>query len=767
MDRKYKGRREDLRLLTGQGRYSGDWNLPGQLHGVFLRSDRAHAVLRSIETKAALEAPGVVAVLTGRDVVEARHGSLPTFLRAPGRGGMQIRVPHRHALAYERVCYVGQEVALVVAQTAAQAQDAAERIEVGYEELPVVLDPEQALAPGSPVIHAVAPDNVCYDYEYGDEAKTNAAFARAARVARVALELQRMSGNPMEPKAALAAWDAQTDTYHLYSPTQGLSLTLHALNTVMGVPRERLRVHAQDVGGGFGIRTDAYAEYIALLLASRKLGRPVKWVSSRSETFLSDYHARAAKLIGELALDGDGTFLGMRIRWIVDNGAYNSMPGPLINSINPSTHMVNAYRIPALHGRHTLVFTNTTPTTAYRGAGRPNVSYLVERLVEEAAREAGIDRIELRRRNMIPKDAFPYTTPVGSIYDSGDPPGELDEAVRLSEWSTFEARRAEAKRRGRLRGIGCAAFIEPSGAGAVPKEEAVIKFGESGNALVYVLAGPSGQGHETVYPEVVGEVFGMDPEKITLRASDPDGPALVGEGTIGSRSMMSHGGAAVAAAREVVKKGMQLAAKDLEVASNDLEFADGRYHVKGTDVSISLEDLIAKHAGKGEHPLDSRAEIPLPKSFPGGVHVAEVEIDPETGTTEILRYTAVDDVGRIINHVLLEGQMHGAIVQGIGQVLNENAVYDDAGQLLAGSFMDYEMPRADGAPREYRLADHSVPSPTNPLGAKGAGEAGTIGAVPAVANAVIDALRPLGIHHLDQPYTPDRLWRAIRAAKSF
>jgi aerobic carbon-monoxide dehydrogenase large subunit len=492
----------------------------------------------------------------------------------------------------------------------------------------------------------------------------------------------------------------------------------------------------------------------------------VKWVSSRSETFLSDYHARAAKLIGELALDRDGTFLGMRVRWIVDNGAYNSMPGPLINSINPSTHMVNAYRIPALHGRHTLVFTNTTPTTAYRGAGRPNVSYLVERLVEEAAREAGIDRVELRRRNMIPKDAFPYATPVGSVYDSGDPPGELDAAVRASEWDSFEARRAESKRRGRLRGIGCAAFIEPSGAGAVPNEEAAIKWGDSGNALLYVLAGPSGQGHETVYPEVVGEVFGMDPEKITLRASDPDGPPLAGEGTIGSRSMMAHGGAAVAAAREVVKKGMELAAKDLEVASRDLEFVDGRYRIKGTDVSVSLEQLVKKHAGKGEHPLDARAGIPLPKSFPGGVHVAEVEIDPETGIVEIARYTAVDDVGRIINHVLLEGQMHGGIVQGLGQVVSENAVYDANGQLLAGSFMDYEMPRADGVPREYRLLDHSVPSPTNPLGAKGAGEAGTIGAVPAIANAVIDALRPLGIHHLDQPCTPDRVWRAIRDSKS-
>jgi aerobic carbon-monoxide dehydrogenase large subunit len=762
----YKGRREDLRLLTGRGQYASDWNLPDQLHGYFLRSDRAHAAVRSLATKPALQAPGVVAVLTGKDVIEAGFASAPTFLRAPGRGGMRIRMPHRHVLAHERVRYVGQEVALVVARTALQAQDAAELIEADYEELPAVVDAERALAPGAPQLYPDAPGNLCYDYEYGDEAKTNEAFARAAHVTRIELDAQRMLGNPMEPKAALAAWDPAADTYHLYSPTQGMSITLHALHTVMGVPREKLRVHARDVGGGFGIRTDAYPEYIALLLAARKLGRPVKWVSSRSETFLSDYHARAAKLTGELALGRDGSFLGLRIRWIVNGGAYLSMPGPLINTINPAAHAVNAYRIPALYGRHIIAFTNTTPSTAYRGAGRPNVSYLAERLVEEAARETGIDRVELRRRNLIGKDAFPYTTPVGSVYDSGDPPGELEEAIRRSEWSTFEARRAEAKRRGRLRGIGCAAFIEPAGGGTAPKEEAMIKFGESGNALVYLLAGPSGQGHETVYPEVVGEIFGMDPERITLRASDPDGPALVGEGTIASRSMMSHGGAAVAAAREVVKKGLELAAKDLEVAAKDLEFVNGRYRVKGTDISVSLERLAARHAGSKEHPLDARGEIPLPKSFPGGVHVAEVEIDPETGVIDVPRYTAVDDVGRIINHVLLEGQMHGGIVQGLGQVVNEHAIYDETtGQLLTGSFMDYEMPRADGAPREYRLVDHSVPSPANPLGAKGAGEAGTIGAVPAIANAVIDALRPLGIHHLDPPCTPDRVWRAIRDAK--
>src|SRR5258708_3999645 len=431
------------------------------------------------------------------------------------------------------------------------------------------------------------------------------------------------------------------------------------------------------------------------MLAAKMTGKPVKWTSSRSETFLSDYHGRAAKLTGELALDKEGLFLAIRIQWIVNAGAYLSTPGPLINTLPPGLHAINLYRMPPMYGRHRLALTNTTPTAAYRGAGRPNVCYLAERLVEEAARETGIDRLELRRRNLIPKEAFPYQTPhPHSIYDSGDPHGLLEEAVRHSEWSAFGPRRAQSQRRGKRRGIGCAVFIEPAGAGGAPKEQAMIKFGESGNALLYVLAGPSGQGHETVYPEVVGEALGMDPEKISLRASDPDGPHLVGEGTIGSRSMMAHGGA---------------------------------------------------------------LRIPT--------HVAEVEIAPETGVVQILDYTAVDDCGRIINHVLLDGQLHGGIAQGIGQVMGEHAVYDPAsGQLLTGTFMDYEIPRADGMP-DIRLHDRSIPSPGNPLGVKGAGEAGTTDGVPAGSNAGIDALRPLGIHHLDFPYTPDRVWHAIQAAK--
>jgi len=762
MSAKFKGRREDLRLVTGQGKYTSDWNLPGQLYAHFLRSDRAHAEIVSIDTKEAAKSPGVVAVFTGADTAKAGFKSTPNIAGYPGRGGVRIKVPHRDGLANARVRFVGQEVALVVATGALAAQDAAEKIAIEYRDLPVVVDAAEALATGAEQLYPDIPGNLCFDYEYGDEAKTAEAFSRAAHVTRVELDSQRMVGNPMEPKACLAAYDAAADRYDLYTSSQGLSLMRGSASGITGVPAEKIMVHAQDVGGGFGIRSDAYTEYCVAMLAAKSLGKPVKWTSTRSETFVSDYHGRAAKLVGELALDREGNFLAIRIQWFVNMGAYLSSPGALINTLPPGLHAVNLYRIPAMYGRHRLVLTNTTPTTAYRGAGRPNVCYLAERLVEEAAREMKIDRVELRRRNLIPKDAFPYQTPhPHSMYDSGDPPGLLDEALARGEWKTFESRRADARKRGKLRGIGCAVFVEPAGAGGAPKEEAMIKFGESGNALLYSLAGPSGQGHETVYPEVVGEALGIDPEKIVLRASDPRGPMLIGEGTIGSRSMMAHGGSLLVAAREVVKKGTELAAKDLEVAPTDLEFSKGRYRVKGTDISVGIEDLAKKHPGA----LDSRGDIPLPRSFPSGAHVAEVEIDPETGVVEILGYTAVDDCGRVINHVLLDGQLHGGIAQGIGQVMGEHAIYDrESGQLLTGTFMDYEMPRADGMP-DIRLYDRSIPSPGNPLGVKGAGEAGTTGAVPTVANAVIDALRHLGINTLDFPYTPDRVWHAIRGAK--
>ena len=749
---RFLGRREDDRLLTGKGRYTADWSLPGQLYGCFLRSDRAHAEIVS------LKKPQGVIVFTGEDTKDLK--TPPPMVKYPGRGGSMIKVPARDTLAHGRVRYVGQEVALAVADSPQAAQDAAERIEVEYRDLPVVVDADEALAPGAPQLHDDVPGNLCFDYEYGDEKRTEEALAAAAHVTRITLDSTRVSGVPMEPKACLAAYDPTTQIFDVYASSQGKGMMVPVLAVVLGVPAEKVRLHAWDVGGGFGIRSDAYPEYCALMFAARQLGRPVKWVGSRFESIVSDYHGRGAKLMGELGLDREGRFVALRVNWTVNAGARLSQPGPLINTLNPSTHAINAYRIPALYGRHRLALTNTTATTAYRGAGRPNVSYLVERLVDEAARETGVDRVELRRRNLIPRDAFPYKTPTGSTYDSGDPPGELEKAIRFSEWDTFAERKKISVAKGKLRGIGLSVFVEPSGGGASPKEEAMIKFGASGDAELHVLAGASGQGHETMLPQIVSEVFGMSSEKIVLKASDPNGPPLVGGGTVGSRTMMSHGGALFFVAKKVVEKGAELAARDLEVSPADVEFHEGKYKVKGTDLSLAFSEVVKRHWKE----LETKDSIPTPVAFPGGVHVAEVEIDPETGEIDLIRYTGVDDCGRVLNHALVDGQLHGGIVQGLGQVFMEQVVYDrQSGQLLTGTFMDYAMPRPEILKR-VELHDHSVPSPSNPLGVKGAGEAGTTGALPAVANAVIDALRPLGIHHLDFPYSADRVWRAIKAA---
>ncbi len=758
----FKGRREDHRLLTGQGRYAADWSLPGQVCGIFLRSDRAHAEIASIDIRAALASPGVLGVFHGEHLREAGFKSPRPNTNFKGRDGTVLKVPHRSALALGRVRFVGEPVALVVADTETAAQDAAERIAVEYRDLPVAVDAADALAAGAPQLHAEAPGNLAVEYEYGSRAPVDAAFASASRVVRMTLNAQRIAGSPMEPKSCLIAFDPRTGMHDVYMPTQGGAAIRAELAHVAGVPKEQFRVHARDVGGAFGVRNEIYPEFAAVLLAARSLGRPVKWVGTRAESIVSDHQGRGVTLGGELALDGDGNFLGMRVEWLVNLGAYCSNSGAFINTAaSPTSMAVNAYRTPAFHGMNRLVFTNTTPGTAYRGAGRPSVSYLIERLVDEAARQTGIDRIELRRRNLLPRDAFPYRTPTGSIYDSGDPPGLLAQVLQEADWSGFERRRAQAKARGRLRGIGCAIFIEPSGGAG--QEEIAIRFDGAGAVALYTLSGPSGQGHETVYPELVAGILGIGADDITLRYSDPDGPDLAGIGTFGSRSLISHGGALSVGAHEVVRKGLELAAKELEVAAADLVFEHGRYRVPGTDLSVGLQELARRHAGDGAHPLDTVARINTAAAFPSGAHVAEVEIDPETGALEVVSYVAVDDCGNIYNHTLVEAQLHGGLVQGIGQILGEHCVYDrDTGQLLTGTFMDYFMPRADCLPR-IAVHDRPIASPGNPLGAKGAGEAGTTGAVPTIANAVMDALAPLGIHRLEMPYTPDRVWAALDA----
>ncbi|HVV92005.1 MAG TPA: xanthine dehydrogenase family protein molybdopterin-binding subunit [Hyphomicrobiales bacterium] len=764
MSDRFEGRREDLRLITGRGRYTADWSLPGQAHAAFLRSPHAHAEIAAIDVAAARSMPGVLLVLAGDDLAAAGYKPAPPGMAPPGRDGKPLKNPPRPTLARDRVRFVGELVAMVVAETEGQAQDAVERIEVDFRPLPALVGVKAAAAPGAPELHAeVAPGNVALEYEYGDEAAAAAAFAGAAKVARVEVEAQRIAGNPMEPKAGLAAYDPASGMYDVYVPSQGVSGHPRALAHITGEPPEKFRVHSRDVGGGFGVRGEVAPEYACLVLAARRLGRPVKWVGSRSETIVSDNHGRGSVMTGEMALDADGRFLAVRVEWLCDMGAYCSAVGPFINTnAAPKSTAVNVYRIPTVYGLSRLFFTNATPTTAYRGATRPQVSYLMERLVDEAARVTGLDPDEIRRRNFLAPDAFPYKTPTGSTYDSADPPGLLAAALEAADWAGFAARRAEAATRGKLRGIGLAVFIETSG--AVGKEEIAVRFDGDGRINLFTNSGSSGMSHETTFPELVAAILGVGKDRIQLRWNDLESPPLQGFGSFGSRSMVSHGVALHQGAHAVIRQGMAHAADALEAAVADIEFADGTYRVAGTDRTIRFDALAQKLAGGGRHPLDLELAVDTANAWPSGAHVSEVEIDRDTGEIAILRYVAVDDCGKIYNHKVVEGQIVGGMMQGLGQVMGEQCYYDpETGQLLTASFMDYQMPRVDWLP-QVSLYDRSLPSPNNPLGAKGVGEAGTTGSVPCVANAVMNALAPLGIRHLDTPFTPLKVWDAMQAA---
>ena len=756
MGHTYTGRREDQRLVTGAGRYTADWDRPGQLHAVFVRADRAHAIIVALDTAAARSAPGVVAVLTADDMAAAGYTRGQAQVPFKGRDGV-LKSPASPALAQGRVRYVGEPIAVIVAETAHAAQDAAELVRVEYNDLSAVVDGRAAIAPGAPLLHGAVPGNLAFDFEYGDAAAADAAFAMAAHVVRLQQDSGRVVGNPMEPKAALAAWDG--DVLDLWSGSQGVTGMRDGMVGLTGLQPDHVRSHAEDVGGAFGIRGAAYPEYAALALAARIAGRPVKWVASRSETFLSDYHGRAVQMAAELALDAEGRFLAIRHDWVCDIGAHPSAAGAMTNTLNAALMASGAYCIPAAYGRNRLALTNTVPITAYRGAGRPDMAYMVERLVDEAARQTGIDRLELRRRNLIPRDAFPYriaTAPMPSAYDSADFAALLDAAVTEADWDGFEARRTEAAQRGRLRGIGCALFIEPAG-GVAQSDEALLTFEPDGSLLLHEVAIASGQGHETVLPEIVGRALGIDPTRITLRAGRADGPALKGAGAFGSRSMMSMGSVSVEAANLVIKKGRTLASNALEAAEADIEYDGGDYRIAGTDRVVGLAELARCNPGA----LDSKAELPASRAYPSGAHVAEVEVDPETGLTELVRYVSIDDCGAVMNHTLLEGQIWGGLLQGLGQVFGEVCLYDENGQMLSGSFMDYAMPRADLVKR-VTIQTVLVPSPSNQLGVKGVGEAGTVGSLPTAMNAILDALRPHGVRHLDMPASAQRVWQALQ-----
>jgi aerobic carbon-monoxide dehydrogenase large subunit len=763
-EHQFRGRREDQRLVTGQGRYTSDHEFPGQVAGHFLRADRAHARIVRIDIEEAKKLPGVLDIVTGADIAATGWKGAPAMAFFKGVGGSSLRVPFRNGLAVEQVRFVGEPVALIVARTETIAQDAAELVAVEYEDLPVYVTADAALAADATPIHADAPTNLAFDYEYGNRDSTEPGFKDAAHVVRVALHAQRISGNPMEPKSCTALYDAATETYDVCIPTQGISDMKATLSGMLGLPPEKFRIISNDVGGAFGVRNEVYPEFLAVMLAAKRTGKPVKWHGTRSETISGDHQARAADLIGELALDARGKFLALRVEWLVNLGAFSSNAGPLINTVAaPTSSAMSLYKIGALHGRHRLVFTNTTPTTAYRGAGRPNVAYLWERLVEEAALATGINPVTLRRRNIQKKDAFPLKTLTGSSYDSADPARLLDTALEAADWDGFNARRKAAKKNGKLRGLGLALFLEPSG--GMGKEQVEIRVGADGKLGMYSNAGPSGQGHETVFPALVADVLGFPAESIEMRVNDVATPKFLGTGTFGSRSLICHGAALQACAKEIVEKGKKLAATELEVAASDVTFDKGQYRVTGTDLSVSIKTLIEKKWGQPTHPLDTNTTFDIAFAYPSGAHVAEVEIDPDTGSSQIVNYVAADDCGNIISHALVEGQLHGGLMQGIGQVFGEHVAYDpDTGQLLSGTFMDYFMPHAENLP-PIKLIDCGVPSPFNPLGAKGAGEAGATGSVPALANAVFDALKPLNVRKIEMPYTPHRIWRAIQDAQ--
>jgi carbon-monoxide dehydrogenase large subunit len=765
------GRRsEDGPLLTGRGRFSDDVNLPGQVHAVFARSTAAHGIIRGVDTSRALAMPGVLAVLTGRDAVAAGLGAIPPAASFPGRGGRLLAVAPIPSLAVDRVRYVGESVAIVVAETQAQAVDAAALVGLDLDPLPAAADVDRALAASAHPIWPDAAGNVAFDWTDGDAGAVDTAIRGAAHVARVRLHDTRLAPSALEPRAAIGQWDEATQRYTLTASTQGVAVVRRLLaEGVFKIPPQQLRVVTPDVGGGFGMKVQAYPEYAALLFAARRVGRPVKWRATRIESFLADTHGRDGMLEGELALDATGRFLALRVRTRVGIGAYVTAFAAVFGTNNTKNCLSSVYRVPAIAIDVTLAFTNAAPLGPYRGAGRPEALYLIERLIDQAAADTGVDRVELRRRNLIPAAAMPYRTPNGPIYDSGEFEAIMDQALALADWTGFPKRRVASERAGRLRGIGLACFLEV--AGGILDEVVELRFRDDGTVAFHTGAQPMGQGHLSTFPFLIAARLGVDPGAVRLVQGDSD---LVPAGTpsVASRSMMMAGSAASMACDASIEKGRHLAAHVFEAAVPDVEFAAGRFRVKGTDRAIGLLDLAVRARALPNLPpelaggLDSTAKFVSPQmSFPNGCHVTEVEVDPETGAVTVVGYSAVDDVGRIVHETIVEGQIHGGIAQGLGQVLGEQVIYDEHGQLLTASFMDYMLPRADDLPALH-VGHHGVPCTTNPLGVKGAGESGVAGALPSAVNAVLDALAGRGVRELDMPMSPARVWAALHAGVS-
>jgi aerobic carbon-monoxide dehydrogenase large subunit len=756
---------EDPRFITGRGRYVDDIELPRQCHGVLIMSPHAHARIKRIDTAKAKAAPGVLAVLTGADVLADQLGGLAPPMPEDMGGPKGFRTL-RAVLVTDKVRAVGDRVAFVVAETLARARDAAELIEVEYEPLPAVTDVEDAVKPGAPVLWDAAPNNVSFTLMMGNKDATEAAFAAARHVVTLKLRNNRITANSIEPRAAIGQYHPDSESYTLYSTSQNPHGTRSAVaGQVLKIPETKLRVLSPDVGGGFGMKHGGYPEDALVVWASRKVdGRPVKWVSTRVEALLGDSQGRDQVVTGELALDEAGKILALRVNALHNMGSH-VFGAAMVVPLFAMRLAPGVYQIPAVHVVGRAVLTNTIPLAPYRGAGRPEATYLIEQLLDRAARVVGIDPVEIRRRNFIPAAAMPHKLGTGITYDSGDFVHVMDECLTLADWNGFAKRAAESEKRGKLRGRGIGYFLEEA---AVFNERMVLRFDPSG--MLTILAGTHshGQGHQTVYAQMVSEWLGVPFDNIRFVQGDTDA-VPIGRGTYGSRSMHVGGNALRRAADAIIEKAKPMAAMMLEAAAGDIEFKDGAFRIVGTDRALPLTAVAQAFYRPAMLPPQfdvgleaSGAFAAEPPNYPNGCHVCEVEIDAETGLVTLVRYAAVDDVGKVMNRLLCEGQIHGGVAQGVGQALMERVVFDDAGQLVTGSFQDYAMPRADDLP-EFSSELTEVPATTNPLGVKGAGEAGATGAPPAVIGAVLDALKPLGIEHLDMPATPDRVWAAIKA----
>jgi aerobic carbon-monoxide dehydrogenase large subunit len=775
-------RREDRRFLLGKGRYTDDIVLPGQTWAVFVRSPHAHAAIRSIDASRALAAPGVLAVLTGDDVAADGLGGIPCGWLIKNKDGSDMVEPPHPALAQGKVRHAGDPVVMLIAETKAQARDAAQLVEVDYDPLPAVANLRDAVADGASRVWDEAAGNVCFDWHLGDAAATEAAFAGAARVISIDVVNNRIIPNAIEPRAANGHHETADDRYTLYTTSQNPHLTRLLLGAfTFKVPEHKLRVVAPDVGGGFGSKIFHYAEELLVLWASKRVGRPVKWTAERSESFLSDAHGRDHISHGELALDADGKFLGLRVSTLANMGAYLSTFAPAIPTYLYATLLSGPYVIPAIYAEVKAIFTNTVPVDAVRGAGRPEASYLLERLVDKAARETGADRVEIRRKNFIQPDQFPYQTPVALQYDVGDYEATLDLALEAIDYEHFAERRAASEAHGKRRGIGISTYIEacgiaPSavvgslGARAGLYEAATVRVHPTGGVTVFTGTHSHGQGHETTFAQLVVEKLGIPLENVEIVHGDTDRIPF-GMGTYGSRSAAVGGSAIVKAIDKIVDKGKKIAAHLLEASAADVEFADGKFRVAGTDREKSFGDVAFTAYVPHNYPIedvepgleDSAFYDPKNFTFPAGCHAVEVEVDPETGVVQVVNVAIADDVGVVINPMIVDGQAHGGLAQGIGQALLEECVYGEDGQLLSGSYMSYAMPHAADLPM-FHVGNHVTACTHNPIGIKGVGEVGAIGVPPAVINAVLDALEPLGVTHIDMPATPEKVWRAIRAA---